>query len=895
MYIDDSSSTRHVASPLDIKTEVIVHDILNKPLPPVRHVNATPDHDPIITATPGFDRPSRPGRQLHEERSKMSLFHLFSKPKVERSRGYAEAGLETPPPLEKTESRSSRRESRGDLKGARLEKPIPGMPRDASRPRAPLTSRPTDPDRKPRPTPDAFDLLHPPQFKRIFSIAVKIAPAHTCLINGAKGTPGWKVGSNTALGGDFDPYDRPSSRRSSRMPPQQTPQLQRKIFSLTRNGYLLQYTDRGPSDRLPERLQRLTKDTCAIASDLVPGKPYTVQVAESASVQEITRPDSPSFLSRLGMKHGAPKKQIPSTLIVLDTAKELEEWLSAIRKEIHRQSRTSPTSSPPRSAIPPAERSHSATPTPRFDTQKEYGFGTAAPDRTDTPRESFNEPTRDPAVQEVGLSPLSHAEDAYNSRDSEVPTATQMYHRQVMLARQGSDTVSTVSSNGTKRRSLHSVAGVDTTSDAVTIATSATTSPIRTEPKMSMDKSRPYTPTSVVKHPTGLRQQSNVTSDEQPPQPLRKDSLMKSPEIPAGFVDEREAAHLARMRKRASHQGPVPVASPERPQLRSVSSLGRLRMGQPPVDSGEPMPAMPSLEVDSSPPKILSTGRVATRKKDNDEYHAFQLSMSAVPNQPRALPPSKKGRRHSAMPSQSSQSSTTSSSHNNYMQRHEQMQKKFGMDVPKPTPQTAPAKQLPPRLPFKLRGATDISQIKPSLYGPGFSGGHGTPVRLDSPKPESPSTDTALNPQRLRRPTSMQVRPNPAPFLTNVRSASNNTPPTTSTDPRNPALPTDVRKPMLRPSRSDHNLPSAAQRQRGLRQPPSHIVESLSDDEDMFILQGVAEPLRKPSTDGPLPPPDLGMPLVALGPPPPPPETPLPRLPPPPSLSGSRPGTPGQT
>ncbi|KAF4550191.1 Hypothetical protein D9617_18g033820 [Elsinoe fawcettii] len=879
MYIDDSSA-RQLPLPLDFKDDKAVQDLLNKPLPPLRQFNAASERDPTITATPGFDRPSGQGRHLHEQTSKMSLFHLFSRPKVERSRGYAEAGLQTTPPLEQSESRASRRESRGDLRGARLEKPIPGMPRDTSRPRPPPSSRPNDPNRQPRPNTDAFDLLHPPQFKKIFSIAVKIGPAHTCLMNGNKGTPGWKVGSALTLN-DFDQYERPSSRRSSRMPPQQTPQLQRKIFSLTRNGYLLQYADRGNSDRLPERVQRLTKDTCAIASDLVPGKPYTVQVAESTSVQEIARPDSPSFFSRLGMKHNQPKKQIPSTLIVLDTAKELEEWLFAIRKEIQRQSRPSPTSSPPRARTPPTETLLTNATTPRsFEAQKEYGFPAPVTERTDSPRQSF-QAGREYHMQD-DLS-NRNAEEVYDPRRSEVPTATQMYHRQVMLARQGSENSSPPSSNGNKRRSLHSLREADRAPEHNNLPPQTISSPVRTERKASAERTRPYTPTSAVKTPTGLRQLENADTDQ--PAPARKDSLMKSPDLPSGFVDQREAAHMARMRKRASHQGPSPVVQSDRPQLRTVNSLGRLKLGQPTTSQEPSLPAPPPPLNESygSPGKILSSGRVATRKMDNDEYHDFQLSMSAEPNPPSA-PPLSRTRRHSAMPSQSSQISMASNTQAvfpqpPFLQRNEPAHKALSRDETSP-PQ---AKQLPPRLPFKLRGAPPHADFQRTIA---HQQGHPSPPSSSQGGQTSPA-ESPLNPPKLRRPTSMQVRPNPAPFLSTMRSASGNSP----SDIR--ALATD-RKPALRPSRSDHNIPSTARAQahRPLR-PQEDIAENFSDDEDMFIIQGASvQPLRKPSTDGPLPPPDLGMPLVALGPPPPPPETPLPRLPPAPMMMNSRPNTP---
>ena len=107
-----------------------------------------------------------------------------------------------------------------------------------------------------------------------------------------------------------------------------------KIFILVTEGYLLQYSGRGSHDRLPERILPLCKDTAAFASDVLPGKPFVLQVSQiSAKNGMIDQDSSKDMLKKAGLKMEA-KRASATLLLVLSGPEEMNTWLIAVRKEI---------------------------------------------------------------------------------------------------------------------------------------------------------------------------------------------------------------------------------------------------------------------------------------------------------------------------------------------------------------------------------------------------------------------------------------------------------------------------------------------------------------------------------------------------------------------------------
>ena len=107
-----------------------------------------------------------------------------------------------------------------------------------------------------------------------------------------------------------------------------------KIFILVTEGYLLQYAGCGSHDRLPERILPLCKDTAAYASDVLPGKPFVLQISQiSAKNGTIDQDSSRDLLRKAGLKMEA-KRASATLLLVLSGPEEMNTWLIAVRKEI---------------------------------------------------------------------------------------------------------------------------------------------------------------------------------------------------------------------------------------------------------------------------------------------------------------------------------------------------------------------------------------------------------------------------------------------------------------------------------------------------------------------------------------------------------------------------------
>jgi hypothetical protein len=107
----------------------------------------------------------------------------------------------------------------------------------------------------------------------------------------------------------------------------------RKIYVLVTTGHFLEYAFDGPSDRLPERILKLGRQSVAFASDLVPGKPFVLQVLQSAEDASRTETQDKSFLSRFGGQSSTPK-MVSSMLLIFEHPENMNEWMIAVRREI---------------------------------------------------------------------------------------------------------------------------------------------------------------------------------------------------------------------------------------------------------------------------------------------------------------------------------------------------------------------------------------------------------------------------------------------------------------------------------------------------------------------------------------------------------------------------------
>src|ERR1700753_2651433 len=312
---DNTSSKKGRASTIKVVQETLVS-------------SSAYDQKPEVPVSPAFaptpeETISKNNRQpsLSRRQSKASsLFELFSKPKVERARGFHESTrLDTLPERSQTPAHfypqpdRSKREStivtarspnpqvdEGD--NDRLnEEAIDTAPAPRSASRLSITPQKTtfvrEQAAKIQRQADNWD---PPPLFQAYPQAVK----HGRLQGISASTEALLRSQRNKYNGGMDGFtnEQGSSstdrQRLSVLP--DTPDLMEKVFILVTAGRLVQYSGTGSSDRMPEKLLQLGPKSAAFACDLIPGKHWVLQVVQS--VNDLNMPSvkpSRSILSRL--------------------------------------------------------------------------------------------------------------------------------------------------------------------------------------------------------------------------------------------------------------------------------------------------------------------------------------------------------------------------------------------------------------------------------------------------------------------------------------------------------------------------------------------------------------------------------------------------------------------
>ncbi|KAF9731015.1 hypothetical protein PMIN02_008508 [Paraphaeosphaeria minitans] len=284
----------------------------------------------------------RPSPALERKSSsRMSLFHLFSKPKVEKARGHIEVGLAVPmqpqePPRPASPPKSALRSN------------SPPQAHQVHRMRSSQFLRPRS-MRPPSIAQHPADDWEPPPLFQAYPQSIKYATVQACVYSPdvlmrtqsqrrqaelmrERMDSHRDLSTTLETPSEHRRLEKNHKRLDSIL--QFTPQLTNKIYVLNTSGHILQYAGEGPFDRLPERLLRLGKDSAAFASDLIPGKHWVLQILHTAN-EDGTAGEGPkhSLLHRLRI--GAPaRRDAPSFLLVMESAEEMESWMTTVRKEI---------------------------------------------------------------------------------------------------------------------------------------------------------------------------------------------------------------------------------------------------------------------------------------------------------------------------------------------------------------------------------------------------------------------------------------------------------------------------------------------------------------------------------------------------------------------------------
>ncbi|KAF2265963.1 hypothetical protein CC78DRAFT_169693 [Lojkania enalia] len=297
--------------------------------------------------TPANAPASKPAPKLERSASKMSLFNLFSKPKVEKARGHTEVGLAIP--MEPQPQPQPKPAPASPPKSALRVNPPPAA-QQVHRSRSAQMLRPMS--MRPSVKRQQINWDPPPLFQA-YPQSIKYATVQACVFSPdvLMRTQSQRrqydliqerVDSHRDLASTLENSTEPkklekSHKRliSSSVLNAPAPQLTSKIYVLVTSGYILQYSDDGPFDRLPEKILKLGMESAAFACDLIPGKHWVLQISQSAN-EDGTVANAPktSLLARLRSHNSSARKTASSFLLVLENAEEMDSWLTAVRKEI---------------------------------------------------------------------------------------------------------------------------------------------------------------------------------------------------------------------------------------------------------------------------------------------------------------------------------------------------------------------------------------------------------------------------------------------------------------------------------------------------------------------------------------------------------------------------------
>lgn len=912
----------------------------------------------------------------------MSLFHLFSKPKVERARGYAEAGLAaapTPPPPTFREANASTDHLTLQV-GPHATRDVPVRAPSAmsswttgtaattttttksSKKKASGAHMASSRDRKARPCepPPLFQAY--PQARKHGVLEVSSVAAETVLHKSKSRKPTGEQARRPSVddngGGIETKRTAKTAMRHVANGHQTHVDLPKKIIILSTTGCLLQYAETGPSDRLPERILRLGTDSAAFACDLIPGKHYVLQISQTVDQQGVVIAHSSSLLSKLGFRSGAAKRETSNILLVMPNAADMGAWMVSIREEITSLGGTAVRpSSALRQKSEEGESFNDLKKTPsrskRYQVTRQASKATPGDPRSDAvdvlpapPPPKFDDDddnrsdtnTIDGIEQEAG-----HL--AEESVSSPLQTAGE-------AGGQSARSSITLSVDQQRLNSLRSSKRMSHSTYATTVATSRTNSLSGSPPPPegvfmpSADTTRDHS-TAVTSPPYRIlssygfgRRRSAMPLPTQKEQPLPPLELPPQGEPPPSLPPPADSPVTGRNSPMtflpASTASPrtLTVASSE-PNLRAMA-IGKARqdskLQNTPPPSERPtsivgdLPALPAWA--SSPSKRMSIIQAAAAQANSQ-----RSSMMRPLPQRAAMDLSKPGRRHSAQPFNLPLKINPSTPANRPPERKNDRDDFNAVDesAGEPRVHTLNAKVDPSR---RTSFTPTLSSISADADAMPVRSGRSPSIRLSSlpshmpgasppppsttppisdPRKRSPSASAmptnvppAQNTARtLRRPNSMQVRSDHAPFLTGVKSTGSNNrmsgtvvPSPSATCSRTVTAP-PIRN--LKPSRSVSALPTVAIRpKRSFSAATTHIdVSDEAADQHTPLLpaistnrpasrQGIGR--KVPRSRASLPELDLGIPVVGLGPPAPPPSVPLP-LPPPLSSEGGATGS----
>lgn len=839
---------------------------------------------------------------------KMSLFNLFSRPKFEKQRGYAERGIEVHPALPSKDLRQTASSPNllAHVQQANNESstqpPTPSTA--ATAPLKPKSRLKFTESTKPGLRESKNGPFEPPPLFQAYPQSMKDG----CL---EVSTMSVQTAIHKSKGKKADTTDEDSSidARRTRSALKHANgvgghvELPQKIFVLVTSGYLLQYAETGPANRLPEKILHLGSDSAAFASDLVPGRHHVLQVSQAVNQEGGLVASSASFLSKIGLRSAAVRRMTSSFLLVMPSAKEMEIWMTAIRREIVALGGKEIEHDPAKK-IPLADAGEmKKTPSHRYQVK-----------RNPSKVERLTSPTQ-------ASTPASFQQTDDGDSDSDTATLDGIEMEASKLDRSGGHAaarkrapsdVPSISSSACPsldQSQLNNIRSSESNSVRTSHTSQAgsppTERPIKEALAEAADRRSPPKPNSRLLASYSMNwRRSGV------PLALQKSGTLPpvlnvSPGQPKFDIIEESSPHSTTSSPKKTLTG-----ARSEPNLHSASRVNSKRDSE--VQVPPPVPSLSNAVAASSPWQEITTEAVpavsvpspalpARRRTSLQPLVTQQLAVNQAST--RTVDANRGKRISFSMPLKINPSGVHAQPNSTVNSRR--ASQSYGPDAPgdSPTIHTLSAKV------DALSRASSYSQrpsAPPSIALPNPPSAKAryshvpapivtSPVMPTRPAPSPTNAQIAAgfplprsNTAPLQRPASLQVRSDMAPFLSSARS-----PQTGQIDAR--AIP--IRG--MKPSRSASNVGALAthhENARKLRPTTPTVPEEM--DRAMPLPDRAMSPLpprpgsrtstrRSLKTRSSLPELDFGIPVVGLGPPAPPPNAPLP-LPPP----SSRPTSP---
>lgn len=821
--------------------------------------------------------------------SKMSLFNLFSRPKVERARGHTEVGLAVPLRPKTTPKLAV------PPKSALRQNPSPSA-QQSIRSRSSLMFRPTS-MRPPPPDSEPSNWEPPPLFQA-FPQSVKHATLQACVfppevlmrtqsqrrqaelirerIDNARDLS--VIEENSTETKKLEKSHKRLISNSVLNPP--APELVNKIFILVISGYIMQYAGDGPFDRQPEKVLKLGKDSAAFACDLIPGKHWVLQISSHAHDDgTIEMGPKSSILSRLRTQSVMGRKAATSFLLVLESAEEMDAWMTTVRKEIENNGgpRVKDESIRASSSIDGSSGKQSTETSHRYLVQRDPNIITKiAP--VDSPHQSYH------AIPLKVFT--SELEGERTERSPSVASSTRERSSRQSIKRQSTE-ISSVSSTPVSQdqtqldqlrgRSRFSYMSTATSASGTgTRNTSRDTSPVPQSPhKEAFTPLVDAEPFRVFRsfhsnpsNDTGSRRRSVQ------PLPVTTEDSSMSVEVPAmrqrhsfygptsPTMQESRQPELEALPSAAGDAASVPTSSPPFVAAKGltahIASQSRSVSPRPNADTSHQAAASnPAKDREDSPVRFNSV-HYSTMARDR--------TISPPPRELAPAPPQSAFRQSVGdPPSHTAQAPSPLAPFKSNPSRQRRISA-----TPKPF-----LRPFPVRPQAQHTTSTNAVQRRASAMPTSGSPSLATlahrsvtaPTRSSSVAAILPSSHASTLPsaqcQTLRRPTSVQIRSDPAPFLASMR-------PTIAISSTPSFVPGTGRRspPALHPNVVLHSSPSTgALRQEASLQTPAFSKNLMARKS----MPAMSLPPPAPPPDMPLPAPPPNMPLPA-----PPPNMPLP-------------------